>query len=410
MDALTRRRRGLLYACALLMDFGAFSGYAMIFLLLKDHLGASLTRQGLLALAQLVLYVVLCPTFSRLARRRSRRLHFLVVGPLVLALGYLLISRSSEWWQVGLAMWLSATGAALYWPQLEAEIGHGTSAALLSQRMGLFNLSWSIGSTPAPFVGALLYVAHPRLPFLGAAAAGVAIAALLALYRMLCHRAGERIEMPAPLHPEREPNRPVLAPMPTLLVGFIWLAWVGNFVAQANQSISRTLFQNLGRELHYTAPQIGWIMALLGITRTGAFVVLQVWRGWVYRSRYLFALQGVMVVGVALLCVSGPAPQAALAMGLVGIGAAMAYAASMFYSVEGAHYGKASAGLHEAVLGGGGALGLLLAGQVAPWLTHADPRSPFYGSLILTALCFTLQGWFYARHRRRTLAAVAPAE
>jgi len=408
MDWLTHRRRALLYTCAFLMDMGVFCGYTMIFLLLRDYMGAGLTRQGLLALLQLVVYLALCPAFSRLARARRRRHRFVVVGPLLLSAAYLLISGAGHVWQVGAVMWVSAAGAALFWPQLEAEIGHGVSGTALSRRMGLFNLSWSIGSTPAPFVAGLLYVANPRLPFIVAAGTALLVAGILWLYRRLCRRAGEHIATQAPARERGEPHRPALMPMPALLVAFVWLAWFGNFVAYANQSVSRTLFQNLGGSLGYSAPQIGWLMALLGVTRTAALLVLQRLRGWVYRARYLFLFQGVMLVGVGLLCVPAPAAVAAAGMALVGLGAAMAYTASMFYSVEGAHHGKASAGLHEAVLAAGGAVGLLLAGQVAPLLTDADPRSPFYACAALTAACLAVQVAVYVRYRRRRRAAQGP--
>ena len=63
MDWLTHRRRALLYLCALLMDMGASCGYTALFILMRDRMGAPLTTQGLLALLQSMVYVVMCPVF-----------------------------------------------------------------------------------------------------------------------------------------------------------------------------------------------------------------------------------------------------------------------------------------------------------------------------------------------------------
>jgi len=418
MDWLTHRRRALLYASAFLMDLAAFAGLTAIFLLLARHFESSLRTQGLVSLLRMVVYLGLCPVVSRLARRRSRRLAFMVMGPPVLAGAYALIAASATVGQVMVLSWVNAVAAAFFWPQLEAEIGHGVSGRPLGRRMGMFNISWSVGSTLAPFVGALLYDVNGRLdhrlPFIAAAAAGLAVAGLMLLYRGLCRRAGERIDLPPPAkdHGERidlpppatdhgEPQRPVPSVMPTMLVLFVWLAWLGNFVAYANQSIARTLFQQVAAKNDFTNVQIGWAMAALGVTRTLMLVVLQCTQRWVYRARYLYVFQGVLLGGVFLMCLSGGPAQAAIAMGLIGMGAAMAYTASMFYSVEGAHHGKASTGLHEAVIGGGGAVGVLVAGQIAPRLTADHPRSPFYGGFALAAACLVVQAGVHLVYRRR---------
>ena len=401
MNRLARHRRALLYLCALLMDMGAFCGYSMLFLVLKEEMEADLATQGLLALVQLGVYVLLCPIFSRLwGRDGERRRRAAVAGAVGVAAGYTCIIFSRTVLQVAASMWLSAVGAALFWPQLETEIGHRASGKLLGRRMGLFNLSWSIGNAPAPFVGGLLYVVEPRLPLWVAAGGGGLIGLILLLYRHLCRRAGERLEPLPAAEGDREPLRPVPPRIPPMLILFIWLAWVGNFVSYASQVVSRSLFQNLGRSLDYSAPQIGWLMALLGVTRTAMLLVLQRARWWLYRGRFLLLFQAVLLGGLVCLGVPGPMFLAGLGMALVGAGAAMAYTASMFYSVEGAHYGRASTGVHEAVLGSGGAFGLLLAGQAAPAVTGADPRSPFHACAALTLVSLLVQGGVFYRRRR----------
>jgi MFS family permease len=398
--------RAFLYLAAFLMDLGAFCGFSMMFLLLKNDLGASLTTQGLLALMQSVVYLSLCPLTSRLAGTQGRRIACLVAGPLVLGAAYLLIGQATAVWQVGGLMWVTATAAALFWPQLEAEIGHGASGALLGRRLGHFNLSWSVGSTLAPALGGLLYTAHHRLPFLATFLFGIGIAAVAAAYAVSQRRRGAEAPAEAPggsatpAVASKSPS-PVLAAMPPLLVAFVALAWFGNFLAFANQGVARSLFQNLGDDLGYTARQIGLLMTMVGVFRTAAFIVLQTTHAWAYRARYLFIFQGLMLVGVGCLCLPGGMWLAGTAMGLLGLSSAMAYTASMFYSVEGSRYGKSSTGLHESVLGAGGAFGMLVAGQMAPRLMPGDPRSPFYACAALTVVGLAVQGGLFAWQRLR---------
>jgi len=389
--------RAALYAAAFLMDLGTYSGYVALFWFVQDRMAAGLTTQGLLALLLLTAYLVLCPVFGRVARRRRWRLAFVVAGPLTIAGGYVLVSASTAVWHLAALTAALATGRALFWPALQAEIGGLASGRVLGRRVGVFNITWSVGVALAPALAGWAYAVNPVLPFRIATGAGLLIVALLAVYARF-GRAEESALDPERAGPSdgngasRGPAAPVAA---AAAVTFVWLAWIANFVGYANLDVAHTLFQQLGRAEHLADPLTGRLIAVLGTARTATFVVLFLSHGWVHRRWVLFMGPAAMLAGGGLLSLplGGAAGSAALpaGMALVGIGAGVAYATSLFYSVEASRHHRVTTGHHEGIRAAGGVAGLLLAGQVAPWLTQVHPRSPFYACAALTAVCLLAQ-------------------
>ena len=405
---LVHRRRLLLYASAFLMDLGTYSGYIAIPFRVQDRMKAGLRTHGLLALILLATYLLLCPLVGRLAPRGARRRAFIVAGPLVVAGAYILVAAATAVWHVAALTVVMAAGRALFWPSLEAEIGGAASGRALGRRVGTFNIAWSVGIALAPALAGWTYSLNPVLPFRIATGVGLAIALLLTLYRRLCRHEERTPEPSNDAQPgaSLDSRGPTAAVAGAVAVTFVWLAWLGNFVGYANIDVAHTLFQQLGRAERLADPHTGWLIAVLGAARTATFIVLFVTHRWVYRRWLLFLGPAAMLSGGGLLSLSlSGAPGSAVmpvAMALMGIGAGLAYTASIFYSVEASRHHKVTTGHHEAVRAAGGVVGLLLAGQVAPWLTQVDPRSPFYACATLTAVCLLGQIVICVRRRYRS--------
>ena len=75
---------------------------------------------------------------------------------------------------------------------MEAELAAEADTHQLRQRVGRFNISWSLGEIAAAMVAGVALDLRPALPFLICAGTGVGISSLTSLLRMSSHSEEDR--------------------------------------------------------------------------------------------------------------------------------------------------------------------------------------------------------------------------
>jgi MFS family permease len=367
------------------------------------------TTIGLVGTAQAISEMVCAPFLARFADRLGRKL-FVVGGPVVGALGLLLVAVSLQSQQIFAARLLEGVAGAAFVPTALGAIAAATSMSARSRARssGAFEAATLIGYAGGFVLGPFAYHYVGRGAFLVLAA--VYLSAGLVCLRFVAH------VPPLPVTRLSTLLRDVAGPGP---IRIFLPAWVGIF------ALIGAYGSNLPSLLHH-APVAGQklvhhfdtrLVSLVLVSAVAIFVVgIALWTPWINRlgpaRQMRRAVPGAWLFSVALLLANGlPHPATFILLPLAGLGilwmagfgpAAVAYLANSSET----HTADRAAlmSLYTVSLAAGGAIGAALGG-VAVSIASFDGLVVF--GLLLAVTSFLLLGPVLRRERRAGLAAAA---
>jgi MFS family permease len=392
-QALTAHHPGL-YAASGLMNFAGSTGVVALAFYAKAYLHADLFQLSLITFLGNAVYVTFCPLLGWLSDRWGRR-PFIVTSTLIFAAAFLGAVFSTQIWQLYLVSCVSALGHALFWPQVEAELAAEADTHTLRQRLGRFNISWSVGDCLGALVAGVTLSLRPHLPFLLCVVTGIGISLLTSVLGL--STAGDRAR-------SRE-HRPAKNHLLPASHGTFWkLALTANLFSAGFVSIVRRLFPDVAVEaFHYSGLQWGFMVMVVGLTRTAVFAVMARHHGWLYRPKRFFLVQALFPVSFLLIVLAQAYWVFLLAFALMGMATGVLYFSSIYYSVHGASSQAHRAGLHEASWGLGEGLIPLAVGRSRQW---AQPywegaiRAPYLAGIFLSLAAISIQIGIFLRGRR----------
>lgn len=374
------KRLRLLYVAAFLMHIALGGQIAGLPLLAKKAFGATVWQLALIGLATMLGHSLFSLAVGVLVGR-VKPITISIVGAGVCGVAILFAIPAVNAWQLVGVGAAASLGWALYWPMLEAAIAEGAGGRTLSGRMGRFNVSWSLGDAIGiPLAGAL-YDMRTWAPFVMMAVVNVLIVVVLILAR--------RMPLAVAGAPGGEaPEAEELEVTPSVNVRFTRAAWVGNFIAAGTVGVVRSIFAAPAVDIFGMSGTLyGLVTGTVNLSRTASFWLLTHWRNWHYRWGIYIAMTGVMAAGMAGVAVAAafPGPSGIaivfVSFAAVGFSFGMPYYSSIFYSVHTDGVVESKTRLHEAVLGAGGAAGVLASGVVNQ-LTQSASLSPgLFGAL-----------------------------
>ncbi len=335
------------------MRFGCI---AIAIPLLAISFDASPLTLGMLGFTSGLTYISLCVLFGKLSERWPRK-NVVIVGCAVFIAASLLLSFSSRIYQIYLSMSLLGIANAMFWPAMEAWIAEKQSKRSLVQRMALFNISWSAGSTPGPLIGGLLYEVNSKLPFYFAFIASIFILFILLWKTPKLNLVTENKTLSDKTLSSKDPPRNF-----SLYIG---ISRIANFTLWLSMGVIRYVFPKLGTQLGISPMFLGLLMLTLCLSQTLTFYVLGAIRQWHYRMVPLVFFQLLATIGLVVFFMISSLPLFFLAFVFMGVGIGMTYSSSLFYSLNIAYRKGPSAAIHETVLGAGNLLGSLMGGIVA---------------------------------------------
>jgi MFS family permease len=391
-------RRNGAYLAAFLMDGTlAFATIGSTYLAARKF-DAGPAGLGLLNLVTAGSYVVFCLLLGPLSDRLGRR-RLIIFGAVCDAAGLVLASGAGSFWELCLAMTLFSAGQGAYWPALEADIADHSSALELPRRLGKFNAAWCLGFVVGwPLGGVVGQSLDPRIVLL--------LGALVALSTQAAYLV--RVFAPEPVE-GAEPDECARERAEHRAVPFWTIALVLNFAAMGlSNSVRSQVAEVTGGDRMALGGLYG---ALFFGCQVAVFVLLALWRGWHYRAAPLVVGSLVGFAGAALCGLSPKEMFFAAGCMLSGLGCGVAYYSSIYYSVAAASARGHRGGIHEAVLGAGGAVvptigGLLAAapwaGQLIKWAPEKQWTKgiPFLFAGAVLVLAFAAAMLVYARLRR----------
>lgn len=258
------------------------------------------------------------------------------------------------------SLWLLALVLNLFnlcntagWPALESGVSRSPVNVPLGARMGIYNLSWSAGGMLA-FATADLIMGPSnarRWEFIFLVpAASCALSALLAATLTIPQ------SMLAAAHAHAEADADTATVPPHRAQALLLAAWIGNTMAYVGGEVLIAVMPRVCVE----HASLGTVWTLL---RIAGFALCWLWTGWHYKARYLVAAY-VLFIGSFLALLVGAhgrtgTPLAILlpAQVVFGLAVAFLYANSIYYAMHVSSGGGEHAGIHEAVIGLGIAIG-----------------------------------------------------
>jgi len=371
--------------------------------------GAGYHHLALIAAAGSLTYVLGCPLMARVGARVGLR-RMALAGMFLYVVWGVLLALSGSIWHLALCNAVAGLGGALVWPNLEAELAQGRAGPLLRRRLSIFNAMWCAGTVLGPFLGRFLYPSEAiaagaggreaiNLAYYASAAVGLVALILLALWRprlpgaeeVAAHRASEAAHDPAQLR------------------AFLWMAYVANFMCYLILGVLRNLYEALARyQWAGREPEkiCFGLLVLLAASGTVTFLAMFFMHRWSYRLKRHIFVQVLTAAALAVVALSGSVLWAVVGFLVIGACTSFIYSGSLFYSIEGRDESSHMAGWHEAVLGAGSGIGLLVSGFM-PWalgaLDVADSywrmRSPYLVAVVVFMIGIVVQLVIYRRHR-----------
>jgi predicted MFS family arabinose efflux permease len=354
--------------------------------LLAIRYGANPLELGLLGSVSAMAYTFACPFAGWHSERIERDAALLPAEArrrsVMLSCGLLIVVDLCIFLVSGLrdVFILAVSGslcAAFFWPPIQAWLAEIGDRSRLSERLGMFNLSWSVGIMIGPMIGGVLYAIDYRYPWCYAIATNTLILTALSLAKGW-RRRDVHVAVNA-LNDEEHLEDPGL---------FFPLALWANFVCWFTLANVQSLYPKVAVANGFSPHLIGCLLFLVGVTQSMFFVLLRLSRVWHYRLGPLAAVHGTAALGMLLISRSASAPLLALAFPLLGVALGLSYYSSIYYSLCGHKHTGRRTSIHEFMVGTGFFLGPAAGGILAQ---YAGIRSPFLLCTMLLAATALLE-------------------
>jgi MFS family permease len=379
---ITLRPR-ILYAFAFIMN-SATGVLVVAFPLLGIRFCASPLQLGILGAAGAFVYTLACPFGGGLsdrvrARAGGRRGSLIFCCALLVAVDSFIFAVSGlrDLFIIAICGYFFS---AFFWPPLQAWLSEVGGRERLAERLGLFNLAWSLGIMVGPMIGGFLFAVDYRLPWCYAMLTNSSLVLLLLLLRKQTSAAA-----PPPPPPADEAARRNNA------AEFLSLVLWANFASFFCLSNVQSLYPKLASVRDLSPQLIGCLLFMVGAAQSAFFIVLRATRAWHFRYGPLVAVHGLAAAGMLIIFQTVSVPLLAFAFSLIGIALGLSYYSSLYYSLCGDGDAGRRSGIHELMVGSAFFLGPLLGGFAAQYL---GLRSPF---ILCAALLAGTAAWEVAR-------------
>lgn len=405
------------FAAAFLFDFAMVCGLTAspfyIFNILEGGAGMSGVITGL----QWALYAAASIVSARYVGRLANGLLMGVVGALGFAILFPLgVVLSNPYFYVVLTT-VGMVFPALFWPAMQSWVGAEPDPAVRTRRLALYNLSWTLGLTCAPFATWVLSPIDYRLPFLATALAAGGAAALAA---SLPHES--RMTAPdaeatrtANLGHTKRSEAHLFSAWLSLLLGstlFNAVTAVFSFRMEELAEAGALCLLSPGANAPLTAEPVVYFSVLamiMNAMRAGTSLVMGHTQVWQHRFWVLALFQAAAAAAFWVMSFTTSLAVMTLCCAVVGIAAGVCFFASQSYSVANALKKHQRVSIHEGMVGLGSLLGAVGFGLLAEWRGTPWPfaNTPLLiaGGLVLEAALLRM-GYLLVRQK---LPAKEPA-
>jgi len=363
-------RPRFLYAYAFIMN--STTGVMVVSIpLLAIRFGAGPLMLGLLGSVGSLVYTLACPFAGRISDAHvlpdtlrpvnGRRRSIMLSCALLICVDLCILFAAG----IRDLLIMAACGSlcsAFFWPPLQAWLTEAPGEDSLSDRLGIFNLSWSLGIMIGPMIGGCLFAADYRFPwFYGVAAASCMLVSLFAL-RISPPRSGDVPSTQEMATPHRRHGI------------FLPLSLWANFVCWFCLANVQSLYPKYAVSVGFSPQIIGSFLFLIGAAQSLCFIVLRSRPAWQFRYGPLILAHAAAGGGILALSRVVSLPLIAASLPPLGCALGLSYYSSIYYSLCVSGDTGRRAGIHERMVGSGFFVGPITGGVIARYL---NMRSPF---------------------------------
>jgi predicted MFS family arabinose efflux permease len=250
----------------------------------------------------------------------------------------------------------------------------------------VYNLAWGSANFAAFFTAGPLISLHWATLFIVPAIA-TAVAAILLKRFLLPPHMYSKDHVPEESDHETGLDTPELrARAKTLLV----MAWIGNSLAYVAINVLIPLLTQLSNDAGFSSLAAAVMLtSIWGFSRFFGFIVTWKWTAWHYKARWLLAAQLTLALSFAMLLLFHH-PVLFIAMQILfGLSAALVYSSALYYAMHTSDGHGGHAGIHEALIGAGIALGPTIGALAGAGKTGQAALTPVALTVTATLLAGT---------------------
>jgi MFS family permease len=301
-------------------------------------------------------YMFISLAGGRLAERFGpRRIVGLTLAGAILAsaLGLLAIGFPFIWVLLAVMLPFNMSNS-MVWPALESAITRTPARMPLSTRMSMYNLSWSGAGFVAFFTCGAIESVSWSLVFIIPALCCVASSAIFRFWAIPA-RMIRKDHVPEESVHEQDIDDPARRRKAETLLK---MAWIGNALAYVAINVFIPIKMRLADESGISNLAVaGYITAIWAFARFAGFGLAWKWAGWHYKIRWLLGAQIALAASFCLsLLIHHPIMLAASQI-VFGLSTALVYSGSLYYAMHVSSGEGGHAGIHEALIGLGIAIG-----------------------------------------------------
>lgn len=266
--------------------------------------------------------------------------------------------------------WLGIALGCIY-PPLIGWLNYGTDVAAnqrtVSRRLIIYCVAWNTGMMLGQLTGGTLLRLGSDWIF-SAALIGAGLNVFVAMIAVSYVR-----RLPSVVRVLTESSQPQIVSLQATL--FKRLGWIANLGGVFGGSLVIHLLPGLMVELRISSEANGWMLAFWRIVIIGMYAAMHLAAFWRYRFGVSVVSQ--LLGAVGLVCIGLAESGGLLLIGLALHGQLVGfnYFSSLFYSTAGASQESRAlaAGIHEATLAAGMALGTIAGGYIGSLINHRVP-------------------------------------
>lgn len=292
----------------------------------------------------------------------------------------------SPWFLPG--YWLLGIGVGFLYPPLIGWLNQGEDAHAnrrgVSRNLILFCVAWNLGMMAGQLTAGRLFAIGVSWTYGAAFAAAVVNVALamVAVRRVIPHSVVHDIGA-EPAHADIK-----------LAAAFQRLGWIANLGGMFGGSMVLHLLPDLIVQIDISSDSHGELLACWRVVIIATYQLMHHAAFWHYRLSASVTSQILAAIGLVVIAQAGSAGVLLIGLILLGQLVGYNYFSGLYYATAGSAYqGRAlAAGLHEATLAGGMAVGTIVGGVVG---SVVSPRAPYLlaAAIILLLLVVQAVAW-----------------
>jgi MFS family permease len=275
--------------------------------------------------------------------------------------------------------WLLGIGLGFLYPPLIGWLNQGEDAHAnrhgVSRTLVRFCIAWNVGMMCGQLSAGSLFAIGPQWTY--GAALAVSLGNLgLALV------AARRVSRLPPAVAEEATSQPELA---EIAANFKRLSWLANLGCMFGGSLVVHLLPDLAVAIGVSADRHGWLLALWRGVIIATYVVLHQATFWHYRFSASVATQLLAAAGLVVIALADSSVTLLVGLALLGQLVGFNYFSGLFYSTAGSSQTRRAlaAGIHEATLAAGMAVGTIVGGMLGTLVNHRTPYLLAAGVLVV---------------------------